>query len=690
MSRARWAAFKARARRPGRGSRGDLEGHRRRARKERSDPPRTLPRPQRPSSRRLSRPTATSSRSKAPPRCRRPPPARPGPAAIIWCCSPATTPAGATSAASSRPRTWSTRARRPWPASPPWPSTAATSSRSAAAVAARCGRGCWPATARAPPRRRRPFATSSAAASSSSCSTSCCRTRARQSARPRPAGPRAAPPHRGHQRRPLPVKADVPLHDVLAAEGAHQPLPGPLGRQNAELYLKSAAEMRRLFRATRRRTPTPPASPQSCDLDLGLGRFHFPADAVPRGETAYSLLSKPASGRRAALPAGHPEAGAAPARARASSSSWASPSTSWWCTTSSTSPAARGIRCSGRGSAGDSHRELRAGHHRRRPDRARPALRALPQPRPPPDARHRRRLRLRAPRRGHRLHLQALRPRARGDGGHRQHDDARAARAHRRRAFGFAPDEINAPLAATCPWGSAARSARCWPSAPSAPTTSSSTRTTAGCCDLAEQLDGCPMHLGTHLGGFIITRDPITDRVPAAVGGQGRGGARSTTRTTSRRSAWSRWTSWACGCTRRSRRRCAASRRAPASTIEPFELPPDDPEVYETASHGGHRRDVPAGELGAAQPRHAPAGARLRGHHRRHLALPPRPARGRDDRALHPPAARARAGRRAASRHGPILRRHLRRHRLPGAGASSGARPWPASTWPRPTRCAAP
>src|SRR5665648_47130 len=43
------------------------------------------------------------------------------------------------------------------------------------------------------------------------------------------------------------VKADAGLHDVLAAEAANQPLPNPLGRKNAELYLKSPAQMRRLF-----------------------------------------------------------------------------------------------------------------------------------------------------------------------------------------------------------------------------------------------------------------------------------------------------------------------------------------------------------------------------------------------------------------------------------------------------------
>ena len=54
----------------------------------------------------------------------------------------------------------------------------------------------------------------------------------------------------------------------------------------------------------------------------------------------------------------------------------------------------------GRGSAAGVDRRLRAGHHRARPDRARPAVRAVPQPRAHLDARHRHRLR-RAPARRH-------------------------------------------------------------------------------------------------------------------------------------------------------------------------------------------------------------------------------------------------------------------------------------------------
>ena len=59
------------------------------------------------------------------------------------------------------------------------------------------------------------------------------------------------------------------------------------------------------------------------------------------------------------------------------------------------------------------HRGLRAAHHRPVPPRARPVLRAVPQPRAPLDARLRHRLRRRPPRRGHPLRQRQVRRRAR-------------------------------------------------------------------------------------------------------------------------------------------------------------------------------------------------------------------------------------------------------------------------------------
>ena len=63
----------------------------------------------------------------------------------------------------------------------------------------------------------------------------------------------------------------------------------------------------------------------------------------------------------------------------------------------------QGIATTCRGSAPGLDRHVHARHHARRPDPLPAAVRALPQPRPRDDARHRRGLRGRPPRRGHRL-----------------------------------------------------------------------------------------------------------------------------------------------------------------------------------------------------------------------------------------------------------------------------------------------
>ena len=88
------------------------------------------------------------------------------------------------------------------------------------------------------------------------------------------------------------VKGDAGLHDVLAAEAANQPLPNPLGRKNAELYLKSPAQMRRLFQRYPEAYANAARIAARCNLDLGLGRLLFPAYPLPPGETAFSLLWK--------------------------------------------------------------------------------------------------------------------------------------------------------------------------------------------------------------------------------------------------------------------------------------------------------------------------------------------------------------------------------------------------------------
>ncbi|HYA48723.1 MAG TPA: DNA polymerase III subunit alpha, partial [Burkholderiales bacterium] len=88
------------------------------------------------------------------------------------------------------------------------------------------------------------------------------------------------------------TRGDAPLHDILAAEAANQPLPNPLGRKNGELLLKSAGEMRRLFSRHLEAYRNAEKIAARCDLDLGLGQLLFPAYPLPPGETAFSLLCK--------------------------------------------------------------------------------------------------------------------------------------------------------------------------------------------------------------------------------------------------------------------------------------------------------------------------------------------------------------------------------------------------------------
>ena len=89
----------------------------------------------------------------------------------------------------------------------------------------------------------------------------------------------------------------------------------------------------------------------------------------------------------------------------------------------------RGILCQGRGSAANSADLLPARHHRRRRDRLRAAVRAVPLVAARRGARHRRRLRLRPPRGDHPVGLRAVRARARGAGRERHPVPAEERRA---------------------------------------------------------------------------------------------------------------------------------------------------------------------------------------------------------------------------------------------------------------------
>ena len=85
---------------------------------------------------------------------------------------------------------------------------------------------------------------------------------------------------------------DHRLHDVLSSAGARSGLPGPYDRPNAELWLKPASEMRALFEGLPRACDATLEIAAKCQLELPLGQFHFPSADIPRGETPYSVLAK--------------------------------------------------------------------------------------------------------------------------------------------------------------------------------------------------------------------------------------------------------------------------------------------------------------------------------------------------------------------------------------------------------------
>ncbi len=308
--------------------------------------------------------------------------------------------------------------------------------------------------------------------------------------------------------------ADAPLHDILAAEAANQPLPNPLGRRNSELSLKTPGQMWRLFARYPQAYRNAARIAARCNLDLGLGRLLFPAYPLPPGETAYSLLCK------------HCFAGAAERY---------SPVTpevlerlqrelkvieelgfaEYFLAVRDIVQFTRehGIYYSGRGSAGNSIVSYvlhvtdadPIAHELLFERFLNPARREMP------DididfesARRDEVIEYIYERFGHeRVAMVAT------------VNTVRAPSAVRivARAFDFRPDEIDA-LSKKVPWGSAARLSEMLAERPELANHEFQSPHYKRLVGLAERLSGFPYILGTHLGGFILSRDPITDRVP--------------------------------------------------------------------------------------------------------------------------------------------------------------------------------
>jgi len=310
------------------------------------------------------------------------------------------------------------------------------------------------------------------------------------------------------------VKADAGLHDVLAAEAANQPLPNPLGRKNAELYLKSPAQMRRLFQRYPEAYANAARIAERCNLDLGLGRLLFPAYPLPPGETAFSLLWKRCF--KGAEQRYRPLTAEVTARLeRELKVVQELGFAEYFLAVHDIVEFARGrgIYYSGRGSAGNSI----VSYVLRICD-ADPIAHGLlferflnPARREMPDvdidfcsARRDEVIQYIYERFGHdKVAMVAT------------VNTVRAPSAVRivSRAFGFTPEETNG-LSKRIPWGSAAKLGEMLAERPELADHEFQHPHYRRLVHVAERLSGFPAHLGTHLGGFILSRDPLTDRVP--------------------------------------------------------------------------------------------------------------------------------------------------------------------------------
>ena len=300
---------------------------------------------------------------------------------------------------------------------------------------------------------------------------------------------------------------------MLAAEAANQPLPNPLGRKNAELYLKSPAQMRRLLQRYPEAYANAERIAARCNLDLGLGRLLFPAYPLPPDETAFSLLWKRcfegAAERYRPLTA---EVTARLERELKVIEELGFAEYFLAVRDIVEFALGRGIYYSGRGSAGNSI----VSYVLRITD-ADPIEHELlferflnPARREMPDvdidfcsARRDEVIQYIYERFGHdKVAMVAT------------VNTVRAPSAVRiaSRAFGFTPDEING-LSRRIPWGSAAKLGEMLAERPELAGHEFQHPHYRRLVDVAERLSGFPAHLGTHLGGFILSRDPLTNRV---------------------------------------------------------------------------------------------------------------------------------------------------------------------------------
>jgi len=307
---------------------------------------------------------------------------------------------------------------------------------------------------------------------------------------------------------------DHRLHDVLASAGARMALPGPYDRPNAELWFKPAAAMRELFSGIERACEATLEIAAKCRLELPLGQFHFPGADIPAGETPYSVLAKESwRGLERRYNPMTPEAIRRLQHELALIDTMGFPE--YFLVVKEIVDFAKrsGIRCSGRGSAGDSIVSYALGITDADPIRHDLLFERFlnPERRQMPDidvdfdsARRDEIIDFIYKRFGHE-HVAMVAT--------IQTTTARSAVRIAARAFGLPIAEVNS-LSRYLPWVSARKIREVLETYPECRDHPLHEPRYAQILEIAEHFDHTPTHLGTHLGGFIITRDPVASWTP--------------------------------------------------------------------------------------------------------------------------------------------------------------------------------
>ena len=499
------------------------------------------------------------------------------------------------------------------------------------------------------------------ASPSSTAPTRCCCDLAKQ----------AAAPAARHQRQPLRAQHDATSHDALLCvqTGSQMSDPDRFKFHGDQHYLKTADEMRQLFaRGRRRPATTRSGSPSGPTSTSSSARSQLPELPAPRGRsptTPTTCSTSPSRGPRsggATLPDDVVERLTYELKV-IDDMGFSSYFLIVW-DLIAPRPSQRHPRRARPWLGGGVRGGVHAADHRPRPHQVRPAVRALPQPEPHLDARHRHGLRLPLPGRDDPLRGREVRPRPGRPDRHVLHHQGPGRGARRGPGARATPTSSATRWPRPCRRWSWAATRRCGPASSSRPKFADGYKMAGDLrdmyatdpeakevIDVAKGLEGLRRQDGIHAAAVVITRDPLTDYLPiqrkpeAGAAHRGRAGRHPVRDARRRRPRPAEDGLPGAAQPRRHHRHARAHRGDPRHRRRHRPRAARRRRDLRAAGRGRHHRRVPARGLGHARP-DPPAGARqVRGRGRPRGAVPAGPDVGEHAQRLRRHQERPEAGR---------------------------------------------